>query len=205
MNTFESSLLTELREHVAHQAAAPARRTRAKRLKWSVVPAGGVAAAAVAFVLVQSPAAAYAVEKADNGDVVVTIDKLSDAAGLQSALRADGIHAVVNYDADFVPVAPPGISGGSAGGSDPEFGTESGPKITSDKRPEPSLTRSGTVVTGSAPKGCGSTEPVNVAMSADSVTFRIGADQIDKSATLYITTGGSQGSGLSAVQIRWEC
>jgi hypothetical protein len=202
MNTFETSLLTELREHVATRSAAePGRSSRMNRLRWSALPAGGVAAAAIAMVVIQSPASAYAVTKADDGNVVVTIDKLSDAAGLQQALRADGIHAIVNYDATFVPPAPVA----PAGNGGPEFGNGPGPQLTTSGGPGTSLNSSGTAVSGSAQKGCGSPGPVQVSVSSKSVTFNLGSPEATDTSTLYITTSGSQSSGLSGIQIRWVC
>lgn len=201
MNTFESSLLTELREHVATRSdAVPARNRRSKRLRWSALPVGAAtAASAVAFVLLQSPAAAYAVDKSANGDVVVTIDRLSDAAGLQNALRADGINAYVNYDANLTLTPPPP---GAVTDTHSENGSQSSPTFTSEGGPgQPSH---GMAVAGEAQNGCGPAGPVNVSVTPSSVTFTIDASDIGDSATLYITTGGSQ-TGFSALQIRWEC
>ena len=205
MNTFETSLLTERREHVATRATAqPTRSRRAKRLRWSAVPAGAAAATAVALVLVQSPAAAYAVDKTDNGNVVVTIDKLSDASGLQQALRDQGINAYVNYDANLVSEAPPP---GAVTRSRPDSGTESGPNYTTNGAPGASgkSDESGGSSSGmlAVQTRCGS-GPVQVQMTADAVTFTISRQNVDSNSTLYITTGGSQ-TELSALQIRWDC
>jgi hypothetical protein len=86
LDTFEQSLLGELRHHVATRRAhvRPARRTVA-------LVAGGVAAAgatALALALgtsVAGPTAAFAVESQPDGDVVVTVHDLSDASGLEHA------------------------------------------------------------------------------------------------------------------------
>ena len=43
---------------------------------------------------------AYAVEQTGDGDVVVTVHRLDDAAGLEKALSAQGVDAEVSYDAD---------------------------------------------------------------------------------------------------------
>ena len=43
---------------------------------------------------------AYAVSTTSDGDVVVTVHRLDDAAGLEKALKAQGIDADVSYDAD---------------------------------------------------------------------------------------------------------
>jgi hypothetical protein len=203
MNTFESSLLTELREHVATRAvtARRAHSSRIKRLRWSAIPVGAAAATAVALVLIQSPAAAYAVTTADDGNVVVTIDKLSDASGLQQALQADGINAIVNYDADLTltpPPAPRGDGGTLEGGSS----SSHGPLETTDNRPGQSA--HGTAIQGEQQRGCGAPGRVDVRVSSSSVTFTIPKSAVGSSSTLHITTGGSQ-TGFSSLQIAWDC
>jgi hypothetical protein len=200
MNTFEDSLLVELREHIAHRAAdAPARTRRARRLRWSALPVGAATATAVALVLVQSPAAAYAVDRTDDGNVVVTIDKLSDAAGLQQALRADGINAVVNYDANLAPISP----SGAPTGVNSDSGTSSGPTTTTNDGA--GQTANGAPGTDGSQSGCGQPGPVQVAAGPNSVTFTISAADVGSTSKLFITTGGSQDSGFTALQIRWEC
>ncbi|MFI2708131.1 hypothetical protein ACH5WX_11345, partial [Nocardioides sp. CER28] len=105
LDSFEQSLLTDLREHVASRGTASARhtgrtrRTRRTRRRWALaaVPAGVAASVAVALSLGGSPSA-YAVGTTAGGDVVVTIHRLDDAAGLEHALRAHGIRADVRYD-----------------------------------------------------------------------------------------------------------
>ena len=100
LDTFEQSLLSELRQHVA--ARTPAR-TTSRRRRTARIAVGGLAtagAAAVALSLgtgVVGPSAAYAVESEPNGDVVVTVHYLADADGLEGALAAKGVHANVTY------------------------------------------------------------------------------------------------------------
>jgi hypothetical protein len=204
MNTFETSLLTELREHVATRAvtAQPVRSSRVKHLRWSAVPVGAAAATAVALVLVQSPAAAYAVTKADDGNVVVTIDKLSDAAGLQQALQADGVDAIVNYDASLTLAPPPAArSGGTTeGGSS----SSHGPLLTTSNLPGKSLSGSGGSGLSEQQSSCGTLGPVQVAISPTSAIFTIPAEDVGAPSTLHITTGGSQ-TGFAALQIAWNC
>jgi hypothetical protein len=107
LNTFEQSLLNELRQHVGTREAVRAtpRRRRSVRLAAGGLAAGGgLAAAAVALSIatnVVGPSAAYAVEAEPNGDVVVTVHDLSDAAGLQGALAAKGIDANITYVPGF--------------------------------------------------------------------------------------------------------
>jgi hypothetical protein len=207
MNTFESSLLTELREHVATRAvtARRAHSSRIKRLRWSAIPVGAAAATAVALVLIQSPAAAYAVTTADDGNVVVTIDKLSDASGLQQALQADGINAIVNYDADLTLTPPPAPRGGESG-TTTEGGSSSshGPLLTTNNHPGKSLSGSGGSGLAEQQSSCGTLGPVQVAISSTAATFTIPAEDVGTQSTLHITTGGSQ-TGFSSLQIAWDC
>jgi hypothetical protein len=107
LDTFEQSLLTELRQHVtartSHRTAA---RTNPRR-RWTLGLAGGglaTAAAVVAISLgigVAHPSAAYAITPQPDGDVVVTVYHLSNASGLERALAANGVHADVSYVPGF--------------------------------------------------------------------------------------------------------
>src|ERR1700761_543034 len=106
MNSFETALLDELRTIVTDRGEQRSRHPLAgllRRPSFIAVPIGLAAVAAAAGVglgALSGATAAYAVTTAASGDVVVTINSLSDASGLQSALRADGIDATVNYDAN---------------------------------------------------------------------------------------------------------
>jgi hypothetical protein len=103
LDHFETALLEELRAHVAERPATEAvpQRPRRTRRRWAAGLATA-AAAATAYVVVApgGPAAspAYAVTQDADGDVVVTVHRLEDAAGLESALRAHGIDASVDFD-----------------------------------------------------------------------------------------------------------
>ena len=97
LDSFESALLAELRTHVAEQPARQPepRRPRGRRVRRLAVGAvaAGLAASVVGVVGLgghggASPA--YAVELDGDGDVVVTVHRLDDAAGLEEALRARG-------------------------------------------------------------------------------------------------------------------
>jgi hypothetical protein len=106
LDTFEQSLLNELRQHVVTRAAGRAtpRRRRSVGRAAGGLAVGGLAAAAVAVSLatnVVGPSAAYAVESEPNGNVVVTVQDLSDAGGLQDALAAKGIRASITYVSGF--------------------------------------------------------------------------------------------------------
>ena len=121
LDSFETALLAELRREVSeHPApettAATIRRPRRRRLL-----AGGATVVAASVVAVFGLGAgggspAYAVEKNSAGDVIVTVHRLDDSAGLEKALRAQGIDADVRYAADgwgpTVGFGPDGLTGG---------------------------------------------------------------------------------------------
>ena len=118
LDTFEESLLVELRQHVAARSAAV---PRGRRRGAAVVAGGAVAAATVALGLalgsgVVAPSAAYAVDTRADGDLVVTVRDLSDAAGLEAALATHGIHATIAYERGYSQAAgeSPTTGGGSA-------------------------------------------------------------------------------------------
>jgi len=104
MSNFEERLLTELRGVVAEQPEERGQRSerrafRRPRLMLAGGLAAAVAVAAIAgvFYLSAGTSAAYAVTKNADGTITVQIDSLTDAAGLQSALQAAGVNAVVKY------------------------------------------------------------------------------------------------------------
>ena len=100
LDTFEQSLLTELREHVARASvSAPPRRRRAVGVAAGALVAGAVAVGIVSNVAGAS--AAYAVESAPNGEVFVTVHDMSDANGLTHALATKGINARITYVPGF--------------------------------------------------------------------------------------------------------
>ena len=99
---FEHRLLTELRQVVAERPApevvASPRSHRRRPLLFAATAAVAAAAAAALLTVTSGGVApAFAVDRQANGDVSVTINKLSDAQGLQSQLRAAGINAEVDY------------------------------------------------------------------------------------------------------------
>jgi len=176
LDTFERSLLAELRTQVASRPA-PTRRPR--RWAWATAPVGVAAAVAVAVaVALGGSPAAYAVEKADNGDIVVTIHRLDDAAGLEKALKADGVNAEVDYDADLA--------------KDPEPPAD-GPQPQDAQPPR----------SAGAPPTTGPCAPPKVGSSStkDSFTLRIPASAVDFSGVLHITTSGSLHGGVTALRV----
>jgi hypothetical protein len=109
LDTFEQSLLTELRQHVAARTSNRSAARTTSRRRWTVGLTGGglaTAAAAVAISLgigVAGPSAAYAIEPQPDGDIVVTVYDLSNASALEGALAAKGIHADITYIPSFSP------------------------------------------------------------------------------------------------------
>ena len=112
LDRFETKLLDELRAHVATRPEVatpppPSRRPH-RRGRWAAGLAAA-AAAATAYVVVSpgGPAVspAYAVTQQADGDVVVTIHRLEDAAGLEAALAEHGIEAEVDFEPDQFDVA----------------------------------------------------------------------------------------------------
>jgi hypothetical protein len=97
LDTFETRLLAELREHVATSPVSVA--TRRTTPRWVV---GGVAAAAAAIVGVLlvpglGTTPAYSVQEGNAGEIEVEVNRLEDAAGLEAALAEHGVHADVRY------------------------------------------------------------------------------------------------------------
>lgn len=191
MNHFESSLLTRLN---AVADSRSAHKPLLRKPAFMALPAGavGIAAAAIVGVGALSGAtAAYAVTTTSNGDILVTINSLSDAAGLQSQLRADGIDANVNYDADTRAILPLGAGAGqhpalaeSVSGAVPPPGAQTS---TSGPGLQP------------GPDGL---EPANVTFSQGTVTLDIPAADVNNGYTLDITTSGSV-SGPAGLQFAW--
>ncbi|MGY2873277.1 hypothetical protein ACVW00_000467 [Marmoricola sp. URHA0025 HA25] len=124
LDTFEQSLLTELREHVSARKPDAAA-SRNLRRRWTVgLLAGGLTTAAAAFVAVglgagiAGPSAAYAVDAQPDGDVVVTVYDLSDASGLEHALAAEGVRADISHVEGFTQADGQSRSTAGTGSSD---------------------------------------------------------------------------------------
>ena len=105
LDTFEQSLLTELRQHItAHAKTAPAATRRRRRRSLGLATGLAAAATGIAVSLgigLAGPVGAYAVEAGAHGSLVVTIYDLSDVGGLEHALAAKGVDAKVSYVANF--------------------------------------------------------------------------------------------------------
>jgi hypothetical protein len=213
MNSFETALLSELRTIVTERSEQRPRHPLASHLRRPgliAVPLGvaGAAAAAVVGVGALSGAtAAYAVTTAASGDVVVTINSLSDASGLQSALRADGIDAIVNYDAggSSTPPIPAGsgaVEGGSSASGRAPAGTGPAPVISQSSH-QSSGSASGSSGTGSS-TSTGDPARLEIHLSGNGPdTIMIPAADVHNGYVLHITTSGSPASGLAALQFDW--
>lgn len=105
-----------LRPAVVARLTAPGPRPRSQRRRWVAGLAAAAAAATAAVVLAPGGPAvspAYAVDREADGEVVITINRLEDEAGLETALREHGIDAEVTYGFGWVnlpglPVPDPG-------------------------------------------------------------------------------------------------
>lgn len=74
-------------------------RPRRRPLIPAVAPAGAVVATAA--LVLTSPTPAWAVTRPAHGAIVVTIHEMRDPAGLQRALRAEGVPAAVSFTGDI--------------------------------------------------------------------------------------------------------
>lgn len=102
LDSFESALLTELRTHVAQRSATRHARRPIARHVAAMAAAAAVAGAIATGLVALRPDPAFAVENQADGDIVVTVIELSDAAGLEHALAREGVTAEVTYQADVV-------------------------------------------------------------------------------------------------------
>ena len=201
---FEDRLLAALRPIVAdNPAPATAPATVAARGRRRLVVSGATltaatAAAAVAiFATGGSTPPAYAVDSHADGTITVTIDSLSDAAGLQAKLRAAGVDAYVTYDAN-----PTTCSAA------PQLGMGVGVKrlsehIRTSQSPDGPGQKSSTGHTGpgDAPPPLGGM--VSTKVRADgAATFTIDPNAIPKNATLAIaaSSGRMSSLGISIMQ-----
>jgi len=196
--TFEDRLLTELRHVVASRPASAAPR-RGKLIAVAATAAAAIAAAVA--VALGGGTAAYAVEPGANGSVTVKIHDLSDAAGLQSALRDAGVPAVVAYGPGAPSAcggtgAPPSETHGASGPTSVEGGTGTRhvERGSSAKGEGPSFKTDG----ARGPQSTG-TVTTQVEKTGDGVTFTLDAGALPAGAHVYITTqtGEVEGIGMA--------
>jgi hypothetical protein len=149
------------------------------------VAAAGLAAAGLATALAVAIAggtqAADAIDSHPDGSVTVHLASLSDAAGLQAALRARGVPAIVDYSATCTPVPyPPGSSG-----TRPAPGRPSEVKQTPARSP------------GRRGMHRGIRVEVSKAGGPGGVTFTIDPSSIPAAKNVYITTYSGEMNALS--------
>jgi hypothetical protein len=209
LDHFETALLGELRSYVADRPATGTTAPKSpvvgphRRRRWAAGIAAA-AAAATAYVIVSpggsgvSPA--YAVSESADGDVVVTVHRLEDAAGLEAALREHGIDAEVSFDPDdqFGPFSvqdpdgaapPPGADKGgtferrSEGSGGPKLGSSDEGQVTEAEPGDGPM---------ADPAGCGSGEPATLAHEGDDWVLSIPADSPlqDREVQVATNAGG---------------
>jgi hypothetical protein len=103
LDSFESALLSELRDVVAERSAAQPRRRKPVLVAAAAAATVAASVGAIVFGLGTggpAPASAYSVSTEDDGDIVVQIRRLDDADGLELALAEHGITAKVSYGGD---------------------------------------------------------------------------------------------------------
>jgi hypothetical protein len=204
LDTFETALLAELKSVAA--AAAPAPRRRGVRVAIGGAVAASLAGVVALGVTVLQPSAAFAVDETSTGAVVIRIHELSDTQGLEQALAAHGIKAVVNYDANATTNAPPpGLAPGgslsSGGGTSLHSSTESGTA---------SLSSGGAGTDLNTPDACGfgsGTPQMPFTSGIESsdyvITIPAGSPLLQTGRTLDITSSGAVSSGFSGLQVSW--
>jgi len=214
LDHYDRALLTELR-HIAIEGAPAPRRTR-RRVALGGSGVAAAAAAVLAFTTFGSPAA-YAVSEDGDGDIVITIRELEDAAGLEQALADHGIDADVDYDASGddgitigspddpagqlgqVPTLPDGAKGGHVTKGDAHLQAEEGSGTG------PSFSGPGP---GMADDPCGGPDhmPFETDLSGDAYTITIPADSVllDQDAALRITTSGDIADQLAGLAVAFS-
>ena len=92
LNSFETGLLVELRQHVAERAAdpRPKRPPVRRRVAFATSAAAAVALTVGGLALRPDAAAAFSVEQQSDGDVVVTITDMFSRASTRAVARPIG-------------------------------------------------------------------------------------------------------------------
>jgi hypothetical protein len=105
LDSFETALLTRLREYVDQQ---PDVRPRFSRPRLLLGAAATVAAAAVMVVVIPGlgTTTAYSVQEGNSGTITVEINRLENAEGLEAELAKFGVRADVTYLPDRQECAP---------------------------------------------------------------------------------------------------
>ena len=105
LDSFETALLTRLREHVDQQSTV---RPRFSRPRLLLGAAATVAAAAAMVVVVPGlgSTTAYSVQEGNSGTITVEVQRLEDAEGLEAELAKYGVNADITYVPDRQECAP---------------------------------------------------------------------------------------------------
>lgn len=107
LDSFETALLAQLRDHVDHQQGDDRPGTSRRRHVWLSAAAVAVVATAVVVVVPQlGTEAAYSVQEGNTGIITVEVRRPEDAAGLESALKEYGITADITYVPHLQECAP---------------------------------------------------------------------------------------------------
>lgn len=202
LDSFESALLSELRDVVAERSATQPHRRR-KPLLVAAAAAATVAASVGAVVFgfgAGGPApasAAYSVSAEDDGDIVVHIRRLDDADGLERALAEHGITAEVSYGGETSDCVqfPVEDDEGPCSQPDEELNTEpdlASPSTEAIPVPDPGAG-------GTDPCGFGENPPSTLSRIDDGWTLTIPADSPlhDGVDLQLVTQGGTDDAVLS--------
>lgn len=105
LDSFESALLTRLRDHVDQQPASTPRFSRPRLLLPAVAT---VAAAGVMVVVIPGlgTTTAYSVQEGNSGTITVEVHRPEDADGLEEELAQYGVKADVTYLTDRQECSP---------------------------------------------------------------------------------------------------
>jgi len=207
-NRFEDRLLHELLAIVAARPAPASVTSRRPRWGRLALAGAGVAAALAGVVVLASggdvASRAYALQARPDGTVTVSIEKLSDADGLERSLRAAGVPAVVDYthtDERGCPDSGPHEGGGTRPGAtdhgDPGHATGDASKtgVHSEGATDRGASQS---VSGSSGAGGASTATVeSLRHRSDSVTFTIDPGELKAGQRVFITTSAGTVSSIS--------
>ncbi|HJQ04907.1 MAG TPA: hypothetical protein VJ872_05660 [Nocardioides sp.] len=205
LDTFDRALLTELRQVAAETAVAPKRRTGRR---WAFA-SGGVAAAAAGIIGLSATlgsGAAYAVDDTSNGDTVITIHQLSDAAGLEKALADHGIDATVDYDGSALTSTPAGAKLQPAPGGQSSGGTRIGKGSATSGSIQVGGTATGQDGKSTSPCGDFTHMPFTTDMTKEAYTITIPADSVLRTsdAELEITTTGDLGEQFAGLEVSYS-
>lgn len=196
LDHFETTLLRELRTHVADRSSR--RRSVRRRAAGAAIAAAAAAAVVVTGVgggVTASPA--YAVEHAPDGDVVVTINRLEDAAGLEAALATQGVDAEVSYrPTSGAAGRPPSVVISPPPTGEPQDDATYVVDVNPDDVPSYAASEGDSYPSPhphASIRGCGSTEPATLRQEGDSWVLRIpsGSALLDRHIRIATDAQGS--------------